>query len=201
MNIMTLDAEYNQPSRKTIQIGAAVYNARNAALIERFEMYVNPYEPIREPITQLTGITDKDVQNAPGILDAYHMLWMLHEKHKCFRNPLVWGSGTRNDSSHIYDEAQEQKKLLDEKLGKEHQPLVENFMGFRVIDVKTIYQSVQLFENSKHGGGLKDSMKRFHLEFEGKEHTALADAMNTFRFWYYLVRTFHDGKVSKNKKK
>lgn len=196
---MALDAEYNQPSRKTIQIGAAVYNARNAALIERMEIYVNPYEPISEPITQLTGIRDKDVENAPGILDAYHILMAFHQKHKCFRNPLVWGSGRRDDSSHIYDEAQEQKRVLDGKLGREFEPLPENFMGFRVLDAKTLYQSVQIFENSKHGGGLKDSMKRFGLEFEGQEHTALADAVNTFRFWYHLVRIFHDGtKVKKH---
>lgn len=194
---MTLDAEFNQPSRKTIQIGAAVYNARNAALIERMEIYVNPYEPISEPITRLTGITDRDVENAPGILDAYHLLAIFHAKHKCFRNPLVWGSGVRNDSSTIYDEAYQAKQELHEKLGLEPEPLPENFMGFRVIDVKTIYQSVQLFENSKHGGGLKDSMKRFGLDFEGQEHTALADAMNTFRFWYHLVRMFHDGSKKK----
>lgn len=193
MNIMALDAEFNQPSRKTIQIGAAVFNARNSALIERLEIYVNPFEPISEPITQLTGIRDQDVKNGMNIQQAYEELKRFHAKHKCFRNPLVWGSGLRNDSSHIYDEYVEFVKANN----PEYPYDAENFMGFRVIDCKTIYQSVQIFENSKHGGGLKDSMKRFHLDFEGQEHTALADAINTFRFWYHLVRIFHDGTKTK----
>lgn len=190
---MTLDCEYNQPSRKTIQIGAAIYNARNASLIERFEIYVDPGEPINEAITQLTGIRDQDVKNGVSIAEAYLMLKAFHEKHKCFRNPMVWGSGIRNDSNHIYEEYREFMGLGPDKDIQN----TDNFMGFRVIDVKTIYQSVQIFENSKHGGGLKDSMKRFGLEFEGQEHTALADAMNTFRFWYHLVRIFHDGTKKK----
>lgn len=190
---MTLDAEYNQPSRKTIQIGAAVFNARNAALIERLEIYVNPFEPISEQIIRLTGIRDQDVSNGMNIQQAYEELKRFHAKHKCFRNPLVWGSGTRNDSSHIYDEYVEYVKANSPQAEYD----AENFMGFRIVDVKTVYQSVQLFENSKHGGGLKDSMKRFGLEFEGQEHTALADAINTFRFWYHLVRIFHDGTKAK----
>ncbi len=185
MNIMTLDAEFNQPSRKTIQIGAAIYNARNAALIDRFERYVNPGEPITPEITRLTGIRDQDVVNAPGIQEVFLELKAFHAKHKPFRNPLVWGSGVRNDSSTIYDESG-----LTE----------DNFMGFRVIDVKSIYQSVAIFENSQYSGGLKDVLKKVGMEFEGQEHTALADSMNTFRLWYYLMRMFHDGKVVQKKK-
>lgn len=193
MNVMVLDAEYNQPSRKTIQIGAAVFNARNAACIERISIYVNPFEPINPHITDLTGVRDQDVENGMSIVDAYATLKAFHAKHKCFKNPLVWGSGFRNDSQHIYHEYLEAKGLpIDSSLLQE-----ENFMGFRVLDVKTIYQSVQLFENSKHGGGLKESMERFGLTFEGSSHDALNDALNTFRFWYHLMRIFHDGLKSK----
>lgn len=193
MNVMVLDAEYNQPSRKTIQIGAAVFNARNAALVDRLMIYVNPNEPINPLITDLTGVRDQDVQGGMSIIDAYEELKRFHKKNKVFRNPLVWGSGVRNDSNHIYSEYLEAKGIVpDESLTTE-----ENFMGFRVLDVKTIYQSVQLFENSKHGGGLKESMERFGLEFEGSSHDALSDAINTFRFWYHLVRIFHDGTKAK----
>lgn len=194
MNVMVLDAEYNQPSRKTIQIGAAVFNARNAALIERLNIFVNPGEPITPEIIHLTGITDSHVANGLTIIEAYEELKKFHAKHKCFRNPLVWGSGVRNDSQHIYDEyfAAKNEGESDYSIMQE-----ENFMGFRVLDVKTIYQSVQIFENSKHGGGLKESMARFGLEFEGNSHDALNDAINTFRFWYHLMRIFHDGTKTK----
>jgi len=193
MNVMVLDAEYNQPSRKTIQIGAAVFNPRNAACLERLTLYVNPGEPITPEITKLTGVRDQDVANGMSIIEAYDELKRFHARHKCFKNPLVWGSGFRNDSQHIYHEYLKAKGLdIDSSFLQE-----ENFMGFRVLDVKTIYQSVQIFENSKHGGGLKESMARFGLEFEGSSHDALNDALNTFRFWYHLMRIFHDG--TKNK--
>lgn len=192
-NIMVLDAEYNQPSRKTIQIGAAAYNPRNAALVGQFEVFVNPGEPITEEMTRLTGITDQDVANGLTISQAYEELNKFHAKHKCFRNPLVWGSGYRNDSLHIY---QEHRESLGLEFDKDIQQTA-NFMGFRIIDVKTIYQSVRIFENTSYAGGLKDCMKRLGMQFEGEEHRALTDAMNTFRVWYHLMRIFHDGKKAK----
>lgn len=193
MNVMVLDVELNQPSGKVIQIGAAVFNARNAALIEQLELYVNPGEPIDPFITELTGIKDSDVQGGVSIIEAYEELKRLHKKHKCFRNPMVWGSGVRNDSIAIDEDYRRYAK----ENGMETDS--ENFMGFRVIDVKTIYQSVAIFENSQYAGGLKDCMKKLGLEFEGDAHRALNDAINTFRIWYHLMRIFHDGKTAQRK--
>lgn len=188
MNILSLDCEYNQPSGKTIQIGAAVFSARTGKIIETFETYVNPNEPIGnvEPydIVSLTGITDRDVAFAPTIQDAFKQLEYLHRKHKCFKNPIVWGAGTRNDSQHIYEEAG-----LKGPDGK----LLPNFMGYRVIDVKGIFQSVQIFHNKTVRGGLKKTCETTKIGFEGRAHTALADAINTFRMWHFLVRQFPDG--------
>lgn len=189
---MVLDAEFNQPSRKTIQIGAAVFNPRNAALIDRLDLYVNPGEPIAPEITHLTGISDQDVTNAMDIRDAFEELKAFHVKNKCFRNPMVWGSGVRNDSQALHEEY---VNYISE--GKKDFIVPENFMGFRVIDVKTVYQSVMLFEDSQYAGGLKDSMKRLGMEFEGDAHRALTDAVNTFRVWYHLMRIFHDGQKSR----
>lgn len=185
MNILSIDCEYNQPSHKTIQIGAAVYAARTGLLIERLETYVNPNEPILPFITQLTGITDRDVQNAPGIQEAFLMVQALHKKHKCFRNPLVWGSGVRNDSQTIYDEA----GIVDPNTGEK----TNNFMGYRVLDVKSMFQSVQIFHNKTVRGGLKTTCETLGIGFEGTAHTALADAMNTFRVWHFLIKQFPQG--------
>jgi inhibitor of KinA sporulation pathway (predicted exonuclease) len=178
MNIMSVDAEYAQPSRKCIQIGAAAYDATTAECLGTFETYVNPGEPISEEIIALTGITDKDVENAPKISEAFDMLKAFHKKHKCFRNPLLWGSGVRNDSHSLWLESGSTE---------------ENFMGFRVIDAKTLYQSAMLFGNGEYAGGLEKSMNKLGLVFEGKAHTALTDAKNTFTIWYYLTRKLHDG--------
>lgn len=191
---MVIDVELNQPSRKVIQIGAAVFNPRNAALIERLELYVNPGEPIDPFITNLTGIRDSDVYGGCTIKEAYEELKFLHKKHKCFPNPMVWGSGVRNDSLAIYDGY---KDYMIEN-GLEYDQ--ENFFGYRVLDVKTVFQSVQIFEDSMYSGGLKDCLKKFGIEFEGEPHRALSDAINTFRMWYHLMRIFHDGKVSQKKR-
>lgn len=187
---MVLDAEYNQPSRKTIQIGAAIFNAHSGQQLDRILIYVNPNEPINPEIIELTGVTDSQAQGGITIAEAYEELRRFHAKHKCFRNPLVWGSGIRNDSNHIYEEYRN-------SLGLGPDPDIQNtdnFMGFRVLDVKTIYQSAQIFRNSRHGGGLKESMERFGLQFEGEQHNALSDAVNTFRFWFHLVRIFENGR-------
>jgi len=182
---MVLDCEFNQPSRKTIQIGAAVYDVRSGACYGSLDLYVNPGEPITPEITQLTGIRDQDVESAPNIIDAWNQLKDFHTQHKVFRNPLVWGSGVRNDSSALYEEYVRACNDTDHDS--------ENFMGFRVLDAKTLFQSLMLFENRGYAGGLKESMKKLGLKFEGTAHNALTDARNTFQIWYYLTRLAHDG--------
>lgn len=177
MNILSIDCEYNQPSGKTIQIGAAVYNVVTGLLIEKFETFVNPGEPINPEIITLTTITDKYVENAPKIKEAFEMLELIHAKHKCFANPIVWGSGVRNDSLTIYQES-----------GITDRP---NFMGHRVIDAKSIFQSIQMMNNKTVRGGLEKCCNVLGIGFEGRCHTALADAMNTFRVWHFLVKRFN----------
>lgn len=184
MNVLSLDCEYNQPSGKTIQIGAAAYAARTGRLMGTFETYVNPGELIQPFITDLTGIKDSDVSGAPSIQEAFKALVDFHKKHKCFKNPIVWGSGTRNDSNTIYAEA----GLRDEK-----GDLLPNYMGFRVIDVKSQYQSVQIFHNKLVRGGLENVCGMLGIGFEGTAHTALADAKNTFRVWHFLNKQFLQG--------
>lgn len=175
MNVISIDCEYNQPSHKCIEIAGAVYDSKSGMLIEKFQTYVNPYEPIQPFITELTQIRDQDVVNAPSIKEAYFMLKEFHKKHQCFRNPIVWGSGVRNDSQMIHQES-----------GVEE----DNFMGYRVIDAKSIYQSIQMHNNKEIAGGLEKTCKKLKIGFEGRAHGALADAVNTFRVWFHLVSRF-----------
>lgn len=184
MNILSIDCEYAQPSGKTIQIGAAAFKARTGELLGTFEMFVDPGEEITEYITNLTGITNENVKGAPKILEAYLALKDFHRKHKCFKNAIVWGSGTRNDASVIHQEAYPTKELQDEN---------HNFLGFRVLDTKTLFQSMQVHNNKTVRGGLKATCDRLGIGFEGQAHTALADAINTFRVWHFLVTKMPKG--------
>jgi inhibitor of KinA sporulation pathway (predicted exonuclease) len=184
MRIMSLDCEYTQPSKKTIQIGAAAYHLPTGELLGEFETFVDPREIVSDYITKLTGIRTSDVTGAPTIREAYEDLRIFHKKHKCFMNPLVYGNGIQNDSQHIYSEA------YPDKISQEQ---FSNFMGFRVIDVKGIYQSIQIYNNKTVKGSLKDSCDKVGIGFEGQEHTALVDAKNAFRLWFYLIKKFPGG--------
>lgn len=175
MNVLSLDAEYNQPSQKTVQIGAAVFDVETGAMIESLDIMVNPKEAVNPFITQLTTITQEQVDGGISIGEAFQKLKEFHSKNKCLVNPIVWGSGVRNDSLSLYQESGDTEP---------------NFMGFRVIDVKTIYQSKRIISNMGVKAGLKTACKKEKIGFLGTEHTALADAVNTFRLWHHLVQSF-----------
>jgi inhibitor of KinA sporulation pathway (predicted exonuclease) len=184
MRVMSIDAEYNQPSKRLIQVAAVVFDVESAELLESFEAYVNPREPISDHIKELTGISYLDVCNAPDFQLTFSKLKEIHKKYKCFKNPLVWGSGETNDSFKIYDHMYPTQELKDAN---------PNFMGYRVIDVKSIYQSIQIYNNKSFSGSLEDVCRKLKIGFEGDPHRALPDAINTFRVWKALVEKFPGG--------
>lgn len=186
--IMVMDAEYNQPSKKCIAIGAAIYDLKNGMLMASMEVIINPKEPINPVIVALTGINDSYASNGVSIIEAYQQLKAFHKRHKAFRNPLLWGSGVRNDSLAIYEEYK--NAVFNTDGHGIDLPDEENFMGFRVIDAKTLYQSIMLVNDQQYAGNLEDCMERLGLKFEGEPHRALTDAKNTFTIWYHMVRKF-----------
>lgn len=176
MRLLSLDLELAQPSQKVIQIGACVISVVDGKIIDTFMVYVNPYEKLSEEIISLTGITQAkvDVDGYP-VQEAYYLLKKFAMKNKASKNSLVWGSGAYNDSQHLYKEAKVEEK---------------NFLGHRVLDVKTIYQSMRIRQGKTTKGGLLTSMEECGLKFEGRHHDGLADAINTAKFWYYLTNNF-----------
>ncbi len=78
-NITTLDFEttgFSAERDEIIQIGAIKY--RNGTEIARFDRFVQPNRPIPYRITQITGITDWMVQDAPplahSLIELYDFL-------------------------------------------------------------------------------------------------------------------------------
>jgi DNA polymerase-3 subunit alpha (Gram-positive type) len=59
-----LSAVYN----KIIELAAV--KVKDGDIIERFERFVNPHQPLSQTTTDLTGITDEMVRNAPEIEDV-----------------------------------------------------------------------------------------------------------------------------------
>ena len=172
MKLLSLDLELNQPSGKVIQVGACVFRKKDGAVLDKFMVYVNPQEKLDERIIELTGITQNQVDTEGySCKEAYFKLKEFAYKHKTFKNPLVWGSGSWNDSAHLHKEAD---------------PGESNFMGHRVLDVKTLYQMYRIENWEKVKGGLATAIEELGLSFEGRNHDALYDAINTVKVYKFL---------------
>lgn len=176
LNIMSLDLEFNQPSESIIQVGVVVGNLATGDILDRYESCVLVNEQMHPYITKLTGIKQQDVDNGKLLWEVYRDIRELHQKHNCFINVLTWGGG---DS-----------QALRKELGLEDNNFV---FGRRWIDAKTIFVSQCFVDDVKHQSGLPKSMRRLGMNFEGRKHTAVDDAYNTFRIYRKLLQNFKKG--------
>lgn len=170
---VSFDLEFNQPSQRIIQLGAAVGDARTGALLSRFSVYVNPQEQLSPEISKLCGITQGAVDIAGTLPEAYEQLqrWLAPFADERQLNPLTWGGG---------DSAQ-----LRQALGLADERWV---FGRRWIDVKTVYAGYRHSRNLEANGGLRTSMKQVGLSFLGRQHDAADDSVNTWRMYYRLLQ-------------
>lgn len=80
--VVALDLEFNMPSRKIIQIGAALCLTKGPAVLRRFSCLVNQGKVLAPRITQLTGIRQSEADAAEPLAVAYaHFLEWLHQYH------------------------------------------------------------------------------------------------------------------------
>lgn len=182
----SLDLEMNQPSRKIIQVGAVVGNINTGQILERFSVFVNPKEKIAPSITELTKITQKDVDNGLTLEEAYYQLKAIHEKHDSFVNPITWGGG---DSQEIFNQLVDRSFLdrLFVRINLKHRPEKDWCFGRRWIDTKTIFVSSRFANGKPIQGGLAKSLLKVGLRFNGQKHNALHDAENTFNMYRKLL--------------
>jgi inhibitor of KinA sporulation pathway (predicted exonuclease) len=179
----SLDLEMNQPSGKIIQVGACVGNLVTGEILEKLDVLVQLDEPLNPYITALTSITQEDLDaRAVPIDTAYLQLKAMHERHGSHTNPITWGGG---DSRELLD----QLELYFETL-PEARPDKFWVFGRRWFDVKTVVQLYCIHRNIKMQGGLSKMMGKFGLQFQGRKHYAIDDAINTFRFAHHLRRLF-----------
>ena len=174
-----LDLEMNQAENsahtgKIIQVGLAIGNLeQNIKVYELFDWYVDPNEKIYPRITELTGITNQDIQEKSTHLeDIYNKINERIYHYNCYPNPVVWGAG---DTSLL-------KQTFIEQLG------YCKMFGHRDIDVKTLYTFFQLSKDKSTSSSLKSALSNIKIKIEGEAHRAHHDAANTLFLFSELVK-------------
>ena len=174
-----LDLEMNQAENsahtgKIIQVGLAIGNLeQNIKEYELFDWYVDPNEKIYPRITELTGITNQDIQEkSTHIEDIYNKIYEKIYHYNCYPNPVVWGAG---DSSLL-------KQTFLDQLG------YCKMFGHRDIDVKTLHTFFQLSKEKPTSSSLKSALSNIKIKFEGEPHRAHHDAANTLFLFSELVK-------------
>jgi inhibitor of KinA sporulation pathway (predicted exonuclease) len=171
---MSLDLELNKPSGKIIQVGVAIGDLITQEILHTYSTYINVEEILDPFIINLTGIKQSDVDNGTTLFQVYDELKAIHKAYECFRNPLTWGGG----------DTQELKKQLcitDDEMF---------LFGRRWIDVKTIFLTYQIANNQSKQAGLAKALVKMGLQFKGKKHNAVDDAINTFYMYVELLKRF-----------
>jgi inhibitor of KinA sporulation pathway (predicted exonuclease) len=176
----SLDLEMNQPSKKIIQIGACVGNIRTGQIFEKLSVIINPNEHVAPFITDLTKITQDDVNRGVTLEEGYGKLKRMHENYGAFINAITWGGG---DS-----------QCLLEQLKAENPHFEGWCFGRRWLDTKTLFVSWRFANGQPIQGGLARSMTKVGLKFEGQKHNARDDAVNTFKM-YIAMLALLKGKV------
>lgn len=146
---------------ETIEIGAVKLDEANQ-VIERFDAFVKPqYGEITPYITELTHIRPEEVSGARGFRDVMDSFtgWLGDEE-------IAMYSWSETDRRQIQKECR-LKGYENSKLDS----LYENWVDFQMIFDKIMGVDHQIsLENALNGAG---------IAFEGRPHSAIADAENT----------------------
>ena len=176
MKYVVVDLEMNYTSRKsevkrnlkmeTIEIGAVMLDEKLQE-IASFRTYVKPEysDGIRKKISELTGITDDMVANAPSFREALRMF-------------TTWCLGTGDEVKIYAWSDSDYNQISGEMLAKQYEitdaesPLLENVWD----DFQKEFDSYLGFERRL---SLSMALDMAGVAFTGREHDALDDARNT----------------------
>ena len=170
---VALDLEFNQPSRKIIQVGVAIgspMQSQEEWLVRQW--LLDPGEPVAEHIVELTGISDEEIaQKAVAWPQMADELSALLHQTKAFVNPITWGGG-------------DHEALIE---AVKAQGIAWPHFGRRWLDVKTMHAFLAMARGKNTSGGLRSVMGQYKLAFEGRQHRADHDAFNTLRLFFALL--------------
>ena len=176
MKYVVVDLEMNYTSRKsevkrnlkmeTIEIGAVMLDEKLQE-IASFRTYVKPEysDGIRKKISELTGITDDMVANAPSFREALRMF-------------TTWCLGTGDEvkiyawSDSDYNQISGEMPAKQYEITDAERPLLENVWD----DFQKEFDSYLGFERRL---SLSMALDMAGVAFAGRAHDALDDARNT----------------------
>lgn len=180
---LSLDLEMEQPSQEIIQIGACVGNIKTGEILGTIRIYTIPFLPLSSFITQLTGIT-QEIMDEKGLplIEGYKQLVTFKDSFKDVNcNAITWGGG---------DTLELKTQVFAEYNKTTPGPGLAWPFGRRWVDIKTWFQFRQLAKDEKQQAGLAKAMIKCGLNFKGRKHDAMDDAVNTFRLAHKLVEDF-----------
>ncbi len=164
MRCIVLDLEMNQPSNLIIQIGACVVDLKARTIVKEFLVTCNPGELPSEYITNLTGITPEQVAAGPSLQDALTSFWAWCEEQKLGMELAAWGG----DVNWIIDASKAAGVAVPRRV-----------QNLNIKQMAKVFRSAITKRGVKKSGGLKNTMQTFEMQFEGAQHNALVDAVNT----------------------
>lgn len=172
MNIIVLDLEFTSVNKEhkqekriskyeIIQIGAVKIGPSNK-IEDTFSTFVQPeYSNVSEKVTELTGITDEMLQEAPVYKDAMDKFfdWIGEDD-------AIINSWSKTDKEQLISESTLKayhNGRLDEMLDK-------------WVDFQVVYGAMLGFKSQL---SLKNAIQSVDYDFKGSQHSALSDAYNT----------------------
>jgi len=189
---IALDLELEQPNtnhqvddslldeEKIIQVGWCVFNDEPFEILKERCLEVNIKVPLSTFIKGLTGITDKQIFDGTTLIHIYNMLYYDRNFYDTSRVIVQWGSG---DMQSLQNELEFEGLLKSEwEFGRSGR------------NAKHLFQDYCNQNGISPNGGLKKSMNKLGLKFEGKTHNALTDAINTARIYSYLINKLKEDK-------
>lgn len=161
MILNVCDLEMNQPSNSIIQIGACQLDVKSGKVGSHFSRFINLGDERLDPrIIELTGISQEQVDDGVTLSAALFDFWNWVGS----RNLAAWGG----DVDLLMDASDAIDLTVPDHLV--------------LLDLKAMGSVMRCaFPASRSRGGLLDTMHLFGLEFEGRHHNALDDAINTAR--------------------
>jgi len=162
----TKEEQGDQP-QEVIEIGVAILPKGDLVPIRQDSIIVKPrYSIVSEFCTELTSLTQADVDKGIDAADAYEKLWSKY--HTGEKLVACWGTW---DFDHI------KREVNDKSL--------RNPIGILRLDVKSFYAFVKGLDK---GTGMMEALDQLKIKHEGKHHRGNDDAYNIAKILGELVK-------------